>query len=236
MIRRTLILIAALLAVAALGTTPAHAGGPTSVLLSAPPHVVAVGYEDKAYGELQRLTDTSATRPDPGTERHDAGHFVRATWMIHDMSVWRIDIIYPDAPGGPWIATSESYDGNVDSIKPVWHAAVDPIALVKLLGTLKLLPGQHNGEPWYGDPTAGPDNGFVPSTGDPVPTAQPESAVGSTTDSVTTPQVATPQPATTGVLTGWRWIIPGFLVGVAVAVVAIRLLPKRRWELIDVEQ
>jgi hypothetical protein len=241
MVRRTLTLLAALLAVAALGTTPAHAGGPTSVLLSAPPHVVAVGYEDKAYGELQRLTDTSATRPDPGTERHDSGHFVRATWMIHDMSVWRIDIIYPDAPGGPWIATSESFDGNVANIKPVWHAAVDPIVLLKLLGALKMLPGQHNGEPWYGGPTAGPDNGFAPSTSDPAPTAQPiptnDSAV--TPEAVTaqaaTPETVTPQAATPGVLTGWRWIIPGFLIGAVVAVVAIRLLPKRRWDLIDAE-
>jgi hypothetical protein len=227
MLRRTFTLLAALFAVAALGTTPAHAGGPTSVLLSAPPHVVAMGYEDKAYGELQRLTDVTVSRPDPGTERHDSGHFIRATWMIHDMSVWRIDIIYPDAPGGPWIATSESYDGNVESIKPVWHTAVDSTALVKLLGTLKMLPGQHSGEPWYGGPTAGPDNGYVPST-DPAPTAQPNSAVASTAD-------PTPKAATTGILTGWRWIIPGFLVGAAVAVIAIRLLPKRHWDLIDAE-
>jgi hypothetical protein len=229
MVRRTLTLLAALFAVAALGTTPAHAGGPTSVLLSAPPHVVAVGYEDKAYNELQRLTDVAVSKPDPVAERHDAGHFVRATWLIHDMSVWRIDVIYPDAPGGPWIATSESYDGNVANIKPVWHTAADPAALVKLLGSLKMLPAQHTSEPWYGGPTAGADDGYLPPA-TAAPTEKP--TTDGTTDSVTPPQA---QSATTGVLTGWRWIIPGFLVGAVVAVVAIRLIPKRRWELIDAE-
>ena len=111
MVRRTLTLLAALFAVAALGTTPAHAGGPTSVLLSAPPHVLAVDYEDPAYGELQRVTESggSTSAGSAGdVEEHASGRFVRATWLIHDMSVWRIDIIYPDAPGGPWIATTES--------------------------------------------------------------------------------------------------------------------------------
>ena len=34
---------------------PASAGGPTSVLLSAPPKVVAFGYEDTLYNQLLKL-------------------------------------------------------------------------------------------------------------------------------------------------------------------------------------
>ena len=66
MVRRTLTLLAALFAVAALGTTPAHAGGPTSVLLSAPPHVLAFGYEDRAYSDQQQLTEVAGGRADDG--------------------------------------------------------------------------------------------------------------------------------------------------------------------------
>ena len=70
MVRRTLALLAVLLAVAALGATPAHAGGPTSVMLSAPPHVVAIGYEDPKYNEFQRLPDGGSSSAEmPATSR-----------------------------------------------------------------------------------------------------------------------------------------------------------------------
>jgi len=220
MVRRTLALLAAVIAAVAVGAAPARAGGPTSVLLSSPPKVVAVGYDDHAYDELQRLTQVAGSKPSVGDEQHDLGNFVRAAWLIHDMSVWRLDIIYPDAPGGPWIATTESPDGKTMPEQPTWHTATDPAALLKLLGSLNLLAGQRNGEPAYGGPTS--MGGMVaPAPADaPVTTPEP----------VTVPET---QTATTGVFTGWRWTIPGFLLGAVIAVVALRLLPKRRWELID---
>lgn len=217
MVRRTLTLLAALLAVAALGTTPAHAGGPTSVLLSSPPHVVALGYEDPAYNELQQLTETGAPSDEVDGEVHSSGRFVRATWLIHDMTVWRIDIIYPDAPGGPWIATGEFFDGTRPA-SLAWHRAAEPVRLVRLLDSFKLLSGKS-----YGGPTILDD----------VPAPAPPATVEPAADQ---PQpVAQAQVASTGVFTGWRWIIPGVLVGAAITILAVRLLPKRRWELIDVE-
>jgi hypothetical protein len=222
MVRRTLALLATLLAVAALGATPAHAGGPTSVILSAPPHVVAVGYEDPVYGELQRVTENggSTSAGSAGdVEEHASGHFVRATWLIHDMSVWRIDIIYPDAPGGPWIATTESLTTGRVPETPTWHLATDGAALVKLLDALKLLHGQSfDGGPTTLDYLPAPAS--EPSAVQPSAAAQPP---------------ATAQAASPGTFTGWRWTIPGFLVGAAAAVLAVRLLPKRRWDLIDAE-
>ncbi|HET6986410.1 MAG TPA: hypothetical protein VFI00_07325 [Kribbella sp.] len=220
MVRRTLALLVALFAVAALGATPAHAGGPTSVLLSAPPHVLAVGYEDQAYGDLQRLTEITG-HPVAGGDAgdHIEGRFVRATWLIHDMSVWRIDIIYPDAPGGPWIATSElSTTGSMPE-KPTWHTSTDRAALLKLLGSFKLLNGQ--------------DLIDGPTTLDVVPQPSPEPATEQ--PPAAAQPLATAQAASPGAFTGWRWIIPGFLVGAVVAVLAVRLLPRRRWELIDAE-
>jgi hypothetical protein len=216
-LRRAVVLSVVSLAVFVAGAVPAEAGGPTSVLLSAPPHVVAFGYEDPQYAELQRLTDVAASHDgyvgDP--EAHGTGNFVRATWLIHDMSVWRIDIIYPDAPGGPWIATTESLDGSTMPTQPRWHTATDPVRLLKLLGSLKLLAG----EPSYGGPTSfGRQPEAAPAT---QPAAEPP---------------ASSQTPSTDIFTGWRWIIPGFLLGAVVAVVALRLNPKRRdWQLIDVE-
>jgi hypothetical protein len=61
MVRRILLLTAILFAVTAV---PAHAGGPTSVLLSAPPHVIGLGYEDPLYTRLQPLVQTEVVVDD----------------------------------------------------------------------------------------------------------------------------------------------------------------------------
>lgn len=221
MVRRTLALFVALLAVAALGTTPAHAGGPTSVLLSSPPKLVAIGYEDPQYAALQRLTEAVGSRGKDGDDRHAVGSFVRATWLIHDMAVWRQDVIYPDAPGGPWIARRESMGGSEMPEQATWHTPADPVNLLKLLGSLHLLAGQRNGEPSYGGPT------YI--AGEPAPAAtEPETEPPAATTSTET--------ASTSAFTGWRWTIPGVLLGAVIALIAVRFLPKRRdWQLIDAE-
>ncbi len=203
MVRRILMLVVVLFAI---GVTPAQAGGPTSVLLSAPPTVVAFGYNDPRYDELVKLTELTPGKP---SGEHPSGRFVRATWLIHDMSVWRIDVIYPDAPGGPWIAT-EDLMSDTKPAKPTWHRATDPVKLLKLLNELKLLSGEFDGGPSLNDSYTSSE-----STPQPAPPAQAQVS------------------ATTNVFTGWRWIIPGVLLGAVTAVVALRLFPKRRWELID---
>lgn len=220
MVRRTLALFVVLLAVAALGAAPAHAGGPTSVLLSSPPKVIAVGYEDQQYAALQRLTDITGSRSVPRDGSHDSGRFVRATWLIHDMSVWRIDIIYPDAPGGAWIATRASMDGSSLPENPTWHQATDSATLVKLLGSMGLLNTERDGVPSWGGPTF-----FGQQTEEPSAQAAEPPAESAAT-----------QTASTSAFTGWRWTIPGFLLGAVIAVIAVRLLPKRRdWQLVDAE-
>ncbi len=217
MVRRALALFATLLVVAALTTTPATAGGPTSVLLSAPPHLVAFGYDDPQYAELQKLTSVEGTREDPGTEQHEVGAFVRATWLIHDMSVYRLDVIYPDAPGGPWIATTEVSPESGAVTRPTWHRATDPVALVKLLSSLKLLPGLRNGEQARGGPTS-----LAQSQTATQPDAEPAAA---------TPSAA--EIASPGFFTGWRWLLPGALLGALLTWVVTRFLRQRRWDLIE---
>ncbi|TDD16170.1 hypothetical protein E1218_30230 [Kribbella turkmenica] len=222
MVRRTLALFVALFAVAALGAAPARAGGPTSVLLSSPPAVVAVGYEDQRYADLQRLTEMTGARD--AKENHAVGRFVRATWLIHDMSVWRVDIIYPDAPGGPWIATRASRDGSTLPESPIWHQATEPAGLLELLGSMQLLSKKSG---WGGPTYLGP-----------VPEAAAEEQVpeAAADEPVTEPPAATAQTTSDSAFTGWRWTIPGFLLGAVVAVIAVRLLPKRPdWQLVDAE-
>jgi len=214
MVRRILMLVVVLFAI---GVTPAHAGGPTSVLLSAPPSVVAFGYNDPRYDELTKLTEQTGSTSDQPTGSHLSGRFVRATWLIHDMSIWRIDIIYPEAPGGPWIATEDSMSGTKPGT-PTWHRANDPVKLVKLLGDLKLLSGE-----FYGGPSLTDGYTVEQSTPEAAPEPAPAPA----------PPAQVQVSTTTNAFTGWRWIIPGVLLGAAAAVVAVRLFPKRRWELID---
>jgi hypothetical protein len=213
--RRTVLAIVAVLVVALSGVMPAAAGGPTSVLLSAPsvPRVVATGYEDKAYNDLTELIrSTDAGGKADTSHQHESGEFIRATWLIHDMSVWRLDVIYPQAENGPWIATTVMDENGKLPEMPVWHRSADPAKMLKLLDALGLLGGKH-GE-------SGPTN-LSWNDGTQTTTAPAEQPV------VQQPVVQQPVEtvkAQPGTLTGWRWAIPGFVLGAIIAVVAVRLL------------
>jgi hypothetical protein len=220
--RRTVLAIVAVLVVALSGVMPAAAGGPTSVLLSAPsvPRVFATGYEDKVYNDLTQLIQSTDTAGNVDTSgQHESGEFIRATWLIHDMSVWRLDVIYPQAANGPWIATTTIDENGRMSETPVWHRSSDWVKLLKLLDTLGLVGGKHG--------VSGPTN----------------LSWNDGTQTTTTPaeQPVVQQPVETvkaqpGILTGWRWAIPGFVMGALIVVVAVRLMPRHRpWELVDVE-
>jgi hypothetical protein len=127
---------------------PAAAGGPTSVLLVVPGEGrTASLYTGQAdYETLAELVgafgDPGATGSTDGID-HATGSQVTVTWLIHDASVWRVDRIYPEAPGGPWIATQTSLDGSADIWSgPVrWHHATQGTSLVAVLSRLGLLDG-----------------------------------------------------------------------------------------------
>jgi hypothetical protein len=221
--RRTVLAIVAVLVVASSGVMPAAAGGPTSVLLSAPsvPRVVAAGYEDKAYNDLTELIQSTDTAGKVDTShQHESGEFIRATWLIHDMSVWRLDVIYPQAANGPWIATTTMDESGKPSGTPVWHRSADPAKMLKLLDALGLLGGKHG--------VSGPTN-LSWNDGTQTTTAPAEQPVEQSAP-------ASSVKAQPDALTGWRWAIPGFVLGALIAVVAVRFMPRRRpWELVDVE-
>lgn len=229
-IRRTFALLFAVLITVAGAALPASAGGPTSVLLSAPPKVVAFGYEDEGYARLQALTDIDVnSHPAGERDEHTEGPFVRALWLIHDMAIWRFDLIYPKAAGGPWIATYESVDGMASlPAKPIWHRSSDPAALTELLTSLKLVGGE-----FTGGPVAPPDLMQPSVVPEPTPAVtQQESGIAGQQTAPAGQTIGT-RPAA---LSGWRWIIPGIVLGAVAGYLALRYVPRRRpWELTDVE-
>ena len=232
----------------------ANAGGPTSALLVSPGHqrAAAVYYSDAAYQELTTLLDDDPSasaapaelasvgqpRPSPGTD------YVTVTWLIHDVTVWRIDRIFlPVRPGGDVFVVTQTELGDPAAAQQSaggmgpgeqgddnarWHRSVEPARLTGLLTDLGLLGSGH--------PTAAPDAGLS-SVLDPAAVDQAavdqaavdqaavdqdvvdQAAVG--TASVDT--AATDKAAGAGA--GWWWAVGGLLAGAGLMVVALRCLP-----------
>ena len=106
------LLIAVLAAVSWVGATQvASAGGPTSVLLASPGNgrVAALYHTDAGYERLATAVDAygasagSTTRP--GSVTNDLGNEIRLTWLIHDMTIWRIDRVHITDEDGVWVET-----------------------------------------------------------------------------------------------------------------------------------
>ena len=105
--RRLLLLLVALVGLL-LATSPAGAGGPTSVLLTDPATGEAAGlyYSDDAYAELDRiLADGERLDGEPSGLGASA---VNVTWLIHDVQPWRTQQLYLDADGGPVVRTDDT--------------------------------------------------------------------------------------------------------------------------------
>ena len=215
---RALLATLALAVVAALpvvSAAPAQAGGPTSVLLVAPGGggTAALYYDQEEYSELARLLgdagDPAATGGSSGRD-HATGSQVNVTWLIHDVAVWRVDRIYLDAPGGPWVATQVSFGPDVTSAPVSWRRPAEPKALVALLDRLGVDAGAGSGG-------AAPD-----------PQQQPEPAAAAPSPAAST-AAAADVPRETGPSAGVWWLLAAaaFLTGVAVSAVGTRWLSRR---------
>ena len=90
---------------------PAQAGGPTSVLMTNPAtgRAHALYYSDRAYERLASAVGgfgaESGSAAKPQSVVDDFGSEIRLTWLIHDMSIWRIDRVHITAKDGTWIET-----------------------------------------------------------------------------------------------------------------------------------
>jgi hypothetical protein len=134
-------LIALLAAVSWLAAAQsASAGGPTSVLLASPQtgRVAALYHTDNAYDRLADAvgafeSQTGSTEK-PAAVPDDPSGEIRLTWLVHDMSIWRIDRVHTTEQDGMWVQTVVSTDGgNVLEQPGTWHRPADPKALAAAL-------------------------------------------------------------------------------------------------------
>ncbi len=158
--RRAAALLAVLLAVLLLAPGTAWAGGPTSVLLASPTtdRAAALYTADPAYAQLEALL-ADPGRPVSGPPEDGSGQYVTATWLVHDVTVWRIDRIFLDRDDGIRVVTRTTdatvepaalaegmWPGEPGGPDPTWHRPTDQAALAALLDGLGLLdpaPGLH---------------------------------------------------------------------------------------------
>ncbi|MFE6482890.1 hypothetical protein ACFVGN_08145 [Streptomyces sp. NPDC057757] len=203
--------LAPAVAVVLLSASAATAGGPTSVLVVSPEseESAALYYSDEEYGELQRLLGeaTSGSTEEPPGLGVGSGRQINVTWLVHDVSPWRVDRVYPDTEKGGevWIHTADDVPRSTNGY---WHRAGQPDkvrALFKTLGVLGESSGAGAGAiypaPWQTADAAAP-----------APTA-------------TDGSVATAAAGTPGDGTDWWWAIPGAAAGAALALVLRPLAP-----------
>jgi hypothetical protein len=130
---------------------------------------------------------------------------VTLSWLIHDISVWRVDRVFLPATvdGDVWISTQTDMDGTGDlSDAPVLHKSPNGQALTTLLTKLGLNP-------------AGPTPQQAPAAGGVAAPA--------------VPRAAAPAPAAEGRDAGpaWVWAIAGLVGGVVLTVAGEQLWSRR---------
>lgn len=150
--RAITVTILALFAVA-FGSWPAYAGGPTSVLVGSPAtrQAAALYHDEAAYRDLMRIVTGGEAVPAEEAHTQDGRH-INVTWLAHDTSVWRIDRIYLDAPGGPQVRTE--LELRESGSEPVRRVA-EPGELHALLNDLGLLENSAPDRPASGDAAVG---------------------------------------------------------------------------------
>ncbi len=204
--------------VAAAGT--ASAGGPTSVLLASPYADSAAGLyvTDTDYTQLSDLLGGSDV-PTPATEQHPAtaagAPYVTATWLIHDVSVWRIDRIFfvgdevwvvsetsfGDPAGGP-LTGDGMYPNQTGDAGAVWHRPTDAAALTALLAAHGLTVGA----------------------------THPAGAAATTGTAADAPATQDGQGPAAASTQGWPWGIGGLVAGLVIGAVFVRFVLTRRTE------
>ncbi|MEU6340496.1 hypothetical protein ABZ883_06030 [Streptomyces sp. NPDC046977] len=190
------------------GAWPAAAGGPTSVMLVAPGSgkAAAIYTSSPDYATLYASVGPVAEAADPPStsDVEAAGQrHVTVTWLIHDVSVWRVDFVYPDAAGGPWVHSRQVGDAGLPE-QGAWHRAAQPKALSALLDRMGLMS---------------PDKGLGVSA--------PDYPLGLGDDPATA--AASAPPAAAAVDSGggdWWWSLPGLGAGLALGCAGTLLAPR----------
>lgn len=206
--------LAAALALGLILAPSAFAGGPTSVLIVSPEsrQTAARYHSDAEYSTLL----TQLGEPDQGQKERppslDAAmrsRQINVTWMVHDMSPWRLDRVFTsDDTTTVWIHTAADLPRTFNGY---WHRAQHPAelrALLKKLGVMGPVTGDGSTgvqpEEWATPPAEakeGPDEG------------QGEEQGETSTTTVTIGKNDSDDSTTTG----WWWALPGLTIGAALA-------------------
>lgn len=151
------------MALLVLAAPPASAGGPTSVLVVNYDGSRAAGAltGSTAYADLEKALDPHT--PPTGDRTSPAsfmGTQIRLTWMIHDVTPWRVDAISIDGEE-VWVETTMgSGTGTVlFDVPSVRHRPRDPALLVSTLTALGVLGEKPAGaaQPEASAPESTPD-------------------------------------------------------------------------------
>jgi hypothetical protein len=264
---RPIVRVARLLAALAVVATgivvaahPALAGGPTSALLVSPStgRAAALYYSDPEYDQLFTAlggydpTSDPAVAPTPGGVEPSVpgAAYVTVTWLIHDVSVWRIDRIFltADAPvivtelsDGDQNVASGMYPGEAGDDRAVWHAAPDPVALLALLSTLDLVnPAQPR---TAGDSDAADSDavgvGAAANSGNAAYSGSAAAGNAAAGDAAAaadrTAEAAATIDPTVGPGLAWWWALTGAAVGIVLTAAAVRFVPAIRRRMTTVE-
>ncbi|MFE2813742.1 hypothetical protein ACFXGG_25355 [Streptomyces nigra] len=192
----------------------ASAGGPTSVLLSAPGNqrTAALYYSDREYVALEKLLGTPArgSREQPPDESLMAADQINVTWMVHDVTPWRIDRVHRMARGKDvWIRRTTDVERQTHGS---WYRAARPGELRALLDELDLTGG----------PTSAPGASEEPAeTGDTAAEAEEAAASAS-------PAARASSGPSAG--TGWWWAVPGAVAGAVLALGLRPVVARRPWD------
>jgi hypothetical protein len=133
----------------------AWAGGPTSVLLVSPSteRAAAVYTSDPVYAELDALLAAPGAGV-VGEPPEGPGQYVTLTWLVHDVSIWRIDRVFLDPVDGMRVVSRTSgenptgnpadlseglWPGESGGPATSWYRPLDQGALAALFDRLGLL-------------------------------------------------------------------------------------------------
>ncbi|GAA3498813.1 hypothetical protein GCM10019016_059160 [Streptomyces prasinosporus] len=198
--------VAAAVALMVGGASPASAGGPTSVLVVSPQseETASLYYADEEYGELERLLGPAGagTREKPPEADLAAARLVNVTWMVHDVTPWRVDRVFLGDMGEEvWIHTAARL---TEPVNGHWHRAEYPSDVHKFLFGLDVM-GEATG-------TASVSGTY------PAPWETERSGPGTDREAAeAAPGARAATAADDG--TDWWWVIPGAVAGAALALV-----------------
>ncbi|MET9833143.1 hypothetical protein ABZ078_28455 [Streptomyces sp. NPDC006385] len=162
---------------------------------------------DKEYSELAKLLGTpgTGTRDKPPEAGLTAARQINVTWMLHDVTPWRLDRVYPVDDGeAVWIHTAANLDRTTNG---TWHRADHPSELRALLKKLDLM----------GMAPAGGSTAIFPPAWE---TSGTDEGAENAADAAETATEAGPARSSgSDASTGWWWALPGAAAGAVLALV-----------------